>query len=748
MTSLSDVFTEKERTNWLKALLAIDIAKTGLEQFVDNEARAIGRTVRHSLKCKVTDQGLQDIFTTLTSLLNDQICLANDVAAQEAVRKLTELQNDRISIEELGELLNEAYRTLKHATEAGECILSAEAERTFAQVIFKHCLKEKTRDGEQPLTSQKHNGQRRFKRKTKAGLELIQRKSYDAEECLESKIKDGTQQIEYTMQDRITSMQQAANTTSQIEYEREKAEIPRAHATEYEPVFIGMEYKLETFLIFQYSLETIKGICTICKQDLPNASRWLDDRVVSANSVLVCTTEEISQNFPIASKKQKISTVNLAENINKAKGFALVVIDTSLQETVVEALETSDIRNTGLLIVGDVDELPALPNVHLSHTQSSTILTDADCLLERCAFAVLSKVYMDMKLHFSNTSRSEQEKRSLRDIYDMISASFKRSGVPKDEWQNIATEKFEDPTDIDMAVDNILEIPDVIGCEKACGELLIYIQSSADYFTEQNIRSKLENNSVSKFHILRRITQKLCCTGDSVFGGRGTLGGFVRKKILPTVSVKDSALVPIADAASGTSRDDDTLVALVSRHLTQELRLLTCGNIQEHIGYIAPIRSDGEIDILPVDVFETVRRNCDIRFATEHNVMMTVTHLRKKNEIHSLRGANVHILGGRSRPGLGILVGPELRSRNSLRIIVRDRTCTAPFAQEGDSGAMVCYFDPRNGGMLYAVAMVVEIMRADDGSNRVYSAQVVDDALQKLSMWNECEYKFIEDDAE
>ncbi|KAH3811310.1 hypothetical protein DPMN_139720 [Dreissena polymorpha] len=41
MASLADVFTESERTNWLKAWLAIDIAKSGLDQFVENEAKIL-----------------------------------------------------------------------------------------------------------------------------------------------------------------------------------------------------------------------------------------------------------------------------------------------------------------------------------------------------------------------------------------------------------------------------------------------------------------------------------------------------------------------------------------------------------------------------------------------------------------------------------------------------------------------------------------------------------------------------------
>jgi hypothetical protein len=41
MASLADVFTESDRTNWLKAWLAINIAKSGLEQFVENEAKVL-----------------------------------------------------------------------------------------------------------------------------------------------------------------------------------------------------------------------------------------------------------------------------------------------------------------------------------------------------------------------------------------------------------------------------------------------------------------------------------------------------------------------------------------------------------------------------------------------------------------------------------------------------------------------------------------------------------------------------------
>ncbi|KAH3770600.1 uncharacterized protein LOC127843703 [Dreissena polymorpha] len=79
------------------------------------KARDIGRTVRHSPQCKVTDLDLQEIFTTLTSLLSDQTYLAHDVTAQEAVRKLAELEKDtlKITTEEMIHLLEAAQDTLK-----------------------------------------------------------------------------------------------------------------------------------------------------------------------------------------------------------------------------------------------------------------------------------------------------------------------------------------------------------------------------------------------------------------------------------------------------------------------------------------------------------------------------------------------------------------------------------------------------------------------------------------------------------
>ncbi|KAH3868624.1 uncharacterized protein LOC127867830 [Dreissena polymorpha] len=79
------------------------------------KARELCRTARHSSTCKVTDTDLQDIFMTLTSLLTDTLCLAHDVAAREAVRKLAQLQTDvlKLTTEEIVNLLEAAQDKLQ-----------------------------------------------------------------------------------------------------------------------------------------------------------------------------------------------------------------------------------------------------------------------------------------------------------------------------------------------------------------------------------------------------------------------------------------------------------------------------------------------------------------------------------------------------------------------------------------------------------------------------------------------------------
>ncbi|KAH3691767.1 hypothetical protein DPMN_192298 [Dreissena polymorpha] len=111
------------------------------------KARQIGRDVRHTSDCKVTDVVLQDYFQTLTTLLTDSTFLAQDRSASQAVTKLLQLQTDRLAITqtELSALLQDAKTSLEESqqisVEAGKNI-SQELIRALVQIkgALTHCL--------------------------------------------------------------------------------------------------------------------------------------------------------------------------------------------------------------------------------------------------------------------------------------------------------------------------------------------------------------------------------------------------------------------------------------------------------------------------------------------------------------------------------------------------------------------------------------------------------------------------------
>ncbi|KAH3719838.1 hypothetical protein DPMN_062722 [Dreissena polymorpha] len=69
--------------------------------------RQIGRDLRHTVDCKVTDPDLQDYCQTLSTLLSDPKCLICDPMAKIARAQLDDLQNDRISLHGLGDSLHQ-----------------------------------------------------------------------------------------------------------------------------------------------------------------------------------------------------------------------------------------------------------------------------------------------------------------------------------------------------------------------------------------------------------------------------------------------------------------------------------------------------------------------------------------------------------------------------------------------------------------------------------------------------------------
>ncbi|XP_052212271.1 uncharacterized protein LOC127831343 [Dreissena polymorpha] len=82
-------------------------------------ARDISKKVRHSSDLKVTSTDLQDYFRTLVTLLSDSRVLLHDSGAQDAVRKLNQLENDPLNISESDacQLLKDILRKAEQASE-------------------------------------------------------------------------------------------------------------------------------------------------------------------------------------------------------------------------------------------------------------------------------------------------------------------------------------------------------------------------------------------------------------------------------------------------------------------------------------------------------------------------------------------------------------------------------------------------------------------------------------------------------
>ncbi|XP_052246096.1 uncharacterized protein CXorf38 homolog [Dreissena polymorpha] len=131
-------------------------------------ARQIGRDIRHTPDCKVSDDELHDFFQTLDTLLADPKCLAQDPVASSARTKLLDLQNDCLTLTELGELLKEANQILIQARESGERF-SENAERTLTEAL--NTLEAAILAGEQRIENKIQDG---IERVTQAVYETVQ----------------------------------------------------------------------------------------------------------------------------------------------------------------------------------------------------------------------------------------------------------------------------------------------------------------------------------------------------------------------------------------------------------------------------------------------------------------------------------------------------------------------------------------------------------------------------------------------
>ncbi|XP_052236933.1 uncharacterized protein LOC127848485 isoform X2 [Dreissena polymorpha] len=293
--------------------------------------------------------------------------------------------------------------------------------------------------------------------------------------------------------------------------------------------FVRLECKKKTFPILYYACETIQGMLTTYEQDL-GAPALLDDKLcsfMSADSINVYTTANLLHHFNSdAMEDQGISANSVVASINQTSTFTLIVVQDDTCEAIVNALKNSDIRNSGVLIVGNIKDLPVIANVFISITQSEKIMKEADYVLERCAFGILKTAFMNLQDFESSRPLSELENASLHEVYDQIKAYFKESSIPGTECPDIQPQTFQYPKHIDQAIEVIKGISVIIGCVKKSGRLQIYIEATApDFNVEEIIRRELNIYEVREYDFVYRTVKHLFSSGDSAFGGRGTLGG-------------------------------------------------------------------------------------------------------------------------------------------------------------------------------------------------------------------------------
>lgn len=276
-------------------------------------------------------------------------------------------------------------------------------------------------------------------------------------------------------------------------------------------------------------------------------------------------------------------------------------------------------------------------------------------------------------------------------------------------------------------IDNILREEAVMGCLKKHATLYIYLTSLTQRSDiEKKIQDLMVNLGVIEFEpVFKYVTMEhLFSSGD--WACNGTLGGFAMKHSNVTSEL-----------------NDHNLVALISQHVAKNTneQFLLVGQNQTNLGSLDGMNYLEDMDIYPVMVDPNQKMNCDTNFRTEDDNAMQ-SKLRSTKEIEILNGSIVHIWGHKTSPGLGIVVEKPLKTPNGKILFVRDRNHEHSFAEPGDSGAMVCYYDPKV-EVLYAVGMLIGRCKSNGAvSSGRYAAQVLDDGLRELSKINECTLLF------
>ncbi|XP_060584957.1 uncharacterized protein LOC132740913 [Ruditapes philippinarum] len=154
------------------------------------QAKVIGRHVRHSSKLEVEDTDLQKYFKVLQQLLSDPIHLATDVHAQSAKKKLTELANDTLIIckDDVKKALDDVAKAVQDNTKTA---INEEYEKIKLDMIKRRqedllSLESKTSEG----VTQIEYSVKTIKSVTESGLQTIENERNNTITVLNEKKKD------------------------------------------------------------------------------------------------------------------------------------------------------------------------------------------------------------------------------------------------------------------------------------------------------------------------------------------------------------------------------------------------------------------------------------------------------------------------------------------------------------------------------------------------------------------------------
>ncbi|XP_053402484.1 uncharacterized protein LOC128557892 [Mercenaria mercenaria] len=363
------------------------------------------------------------------------------------------------------------------------------------------------------------------------------------------------------------------------------------------------------------------------------------------------------------------------------------------------------------------------------------LLVSLDCV--KRSKQVEPKEYITRsKLKASNTKVFEEKIQKHRDSLERllgeILGMYDRSKVPENE-RPVTNESLEQNVSDEVA-DKLYAIDASV---KSCGyrfeTLQVFVDDTCNDEIKNKVRDVLRKNKIMNYDIVPSIGsfKPLYKVGAKVQPNQdrksyGTVGGFAKK-------------------------NQKGLVALVSRHVAIHSSDSSVLLRNEHMKIRAKIipetlppqdSHDNILDISAVEIQPTDKEKCDTRFKTEDGDL--TSGKESSYETRQLRSRHVHLWGGTTSPGLGIVTMPNIRDRDrdNTFIIVEDRqNADESFCKEGDSGSMVCADDIDGEGV-----EVISMLIGEDNDHRgKYATFRIDKGLDQLKRQTKDDFQLCKD---